>query len=189
MAGKEVSKIYAGALLDISVENNILPRIGEELESIVGIISSEKDFMLFLNAPIISKDKKKQLIDKLFRDKVSQDIIIFLKVLIDNDRQSYIVDIYKNFVDLMDQINNRQKIKVITSVKLENATLKRIEEAISRKLKKTIIVEEEVNKSILGGIIIRIDDMLIDGSIVKDLNIMRAKLIETKVGGSTVYED
>ena len=189
MAEKDVSKIYAGALLDIGVETKILPRIGEELGSIAELISEERDLMLFLNAPVISKDRKKVLIEKLFLDKFCPEIINFLKVLIDNDRQLLIPEIYNCLTDLIDQKNNRQKVKVITSVKLEANTLKRIEKAIGEKFKKDVFVEEFVDKSILGGIVIRIDDTLIDGSIAKDLNILKAKLIETKVGGATAYED
>jgi F-type H+-transporting ATPase subunit delta len=189
VADKEVSKIYAGALLDIGVENNILPRIGEELGSLVELISKEKDFMLFMNAPVISKDKKKELIDSLFSGKFCPDMVNFLKVLIDNDRQSLMPEINNYLIDLINQKNNRQKVKVITSVKLEANVLKRIEKAIGEKLKKDVFIEEFVDKSILGGIVIRIDDTFIDGSIAKDLNIMRAKLIETKVGGATAYED
>jgi F-type H+-transporting ATPase subunit delta len=189
VADKEISKIYAGALLDVGMENNILPRIQEELGSFSELISQEKELMLFLNAPVISKDKKKELIVKLFSGKFCQEMINFIKVLIDNDRQSLTPEIYKYLLDLIDQKNNRQKVYVTASAKLEPDILKQIEKSVSNKLKKDVTIEESVDSSILGGIVIRIDDTLIDGSIVKDLNIMRAKLIETKVGGATAYED
>jgi F-type H+-transporting ATPase subunit delta len=189
VADKEAAKIYAGVLLDIGVENKILPRIEEELGNVSGIFSSEKDLMLFLTAPVISKVKKKDLINRLFSDKYCPDIINFLKVLIDNDRQAIVPEIYRQFTRLTDQISNRQRIKIITSAALDKDTLKRIEKSISEKLKKTVITETEVDKSILGGIIIRIDDKLIDGSIAKDLNRIRKKLIERQIGSGMAYED
>ncbi len=189
MAGKEVSKIYAGALLDIGTESNILSRIEEDLGSLAELITGDRDLMLFLNTPVISKDKKKKLIEKLFSDKFHAYTICFLKVLIDNERQQLLPDIHKYFVELIDKINNRQQIKVITSVRLEKSVLKNIENSISEKLKKSIIIEEAIDESILGGIIIKIDDKLIDGSIAKDLNILKNKLIESKVGSNMAYED
>ncbi|MBN2400888.1 MAG: ATP synthase F1 subunit delta, partial [Spirochaetes bacterium] len=181
MADKEVAKVYAGALLDIGVENNILPRIEEELGFLAELIQQDKELMLYLNAPVISKDKKKELIGKLFSDKFCPEMVNFLSVLIDNDRQSLAPEINKNLIDLIDQKNNRQKVKIITSVKLEADVLKGIVNSISNKLKKEVVIEEFIDESILGGIVIRIGDTLIDGSIAKDLNIMRAKLIERKV--------
>ncbi len=189
MADKEIAKIYAGALLDVGLENKILPRVEEELGSFSELISKEKEFMVFLNAPVISRDKKKELIEKLFSGKFCQQMLNFIKVLIDNDRQSLTPYIHSYLVDLIDQKNNRQKVYITTSAKLEPGVLKEIERSIGNKLKKDVIIEESVDNSILGGIVIRIDDTLIDGSIAKDLNIMRAKLIETKVGGATAYED
>jgi len=189
VADKEVSKVYANALLDVGIENNILSRIGEELDSFAKLVSEEKELMLFLNAPVISKDKKKELIEKLFSGKFCSEVINFIKVLIDNDRQPLTPDINKYLIDLIDQKNNRQKVFVTTSAKLESNVLKQIEKSISNKLKKEVVIEESIDASILGGIVIKIDDTLIDGSVAKDLNIMRAKLIETKVGGATVYED
>jgi F-type H+-transporting ATPase subunit delta len=189
VADKEISKIYASALLDVGLENNILPRLQEELGSFSELISQEKELMMFLNAPVISKDMKKELIEKLFSGKFCPEMINFIKVLIDNDRQLFTPEIYKYLLDLIDQKNNRQKVYVTTSTKLNPNILKQIEKSISNKLKKDVTIEESIDDSILGGIVIRINDTLIDGSIAKDLNTMRAKLIETKVGGATAYED
>ena len=189
MADKDVSKLYAGALLETGLEKNILPRIEEEVGFFMKLLSEEKELMLFLNAPVISKDKKRELVDKMLSGQFCSEVINFIKVLVDNDRQSLVPDIYSYLISLIDQKNNRQKVKVITSVKLDADVLKGIEKSISEKLKKQAVIEEIVDESILGGIVIRIDDTLIDGSVAKDLNSLRAKLIETKVGGATVYED
>ena len=189
MADKDVSKIYAGALLDVGLEKNILPRMEEEVGFFTKLLSEEKDLMIFLDAPVISKDKKKEFIDKLFSGQFCPEVINFFKVLVDNDRQSLVPDIYSCLISLIDQKNGRQKVKVITSVKLDSGVLKGIGKTVSEKLKKEAVIEEIVDESILGGIVIRIDDTLIDGSVAKDLNSLRAKLIETKVGGATLYED
>lgn len=189
MAGREVSKLYAGALFEIGVQNNNLPQIEEELGFLTKLLSEEKDLMFFLNAPVVSKEKKKELIERLFSNKFSLDMICFINVLIDNDRQSAVPFIFRDLVSLIDQKNNRQRIKVISSVKLDANVLKQIESSIGNHLKKSIIIEEEIDEFILGGVIIKIDDLLIDGSLAKDLNLMRAKLIETKVGSGIVYED
>ncbi len=189
MAGKDVYKAYAGALFDIGVQNNILDRIVEDFKIFIQFFSSNNDLALFLNSHLISKDKKKTLIDKLFLEELCPDIVLFLKVLIDHNRQSSIVDIYSHLIEITDEENNTKRIKIITAVKLSPEIIGEIESLISAKLDKNIILIEELDDSIIGGFKIMIDDTIIDGSIARYLANIRAKLIEREVGSGIAYED
>lgn len=188
MVNKEVSKVYAGALMDLGEESGILSQIQEELGFLTDVFMQDRDLMIFLNAPVIAKEDKKRFVDKIFSGKLSQDIVNFLKVLIDNDRQSLLPEIHSFFIDLIDIANNTKRVQVISSSRLERKTLENIEKAISSKLGMKVLMQEEVNEKILGGIILKIDDKVIDGSILKDLKNIREKLLDSKVGVAA-YED
>ncbi len=189
MVVNEVTKIYAGALVEIGTEKDILSQIQEDCEFLVQLLEEDTDFREFLNAPVISKQAKKNFVDKVFSGKACDEIVGFLKVLIDNDRQSAFPDIYRNLIELIDEIHKSKRIKVISSIQLESGLIESIKKALGEKLGVDIIVDEEVNSSILGGIIIEVDDIVIDGSITSNLKNMKERLLTRKVMSGVAYED
>jgi F-type H+-transporting ATPase subunit delta len=143
----------------------------------------------FLNAPVIPRHIKKNFINKIFNDKLSVDTVGFLNVLVDNDRQNYIEDIHQSFIEQIDAVNKRQRIKLISSVKLNEKILGDIKAVLSKKLNKDISIEEEVDESIIGGFVIEINDRIIDGSVANSLKNMRDRLLKCKVASGVAYED
>jgi len=109
--------------------------------------------------------------------------------LIDNSRQSSIAEIYEAFVELNDSANNRQRITVISQSGLDSSLLDKIKSEVGSKFNKEIIITEQVDESILGGIIIKIGDLVIDGSLAKGLKNIRRNLLNSKVRSEVAYED
>ncbi len=189
MVINEVSRVYAGALLEIGLESKSLFQLQEELSFIVDLLSSDSDFENFLNAPVIPRQTKKNFINKIFKDKLSEDTVGFLDVLLDNDRQKFLKDIYHSFVEQIDAANKRQRIKLISSVKLNEKMLGDIKSVMSKKFNKDISIEETVDESIIGGFIIEINDRIIDGSVANSLKNIKQKLLKSKVSSGVAYED
>jgi F-type H+-transporting ATPase subunit delta len=92
-------------------------------------------------------------------------------------------------VELNDIANNRQRITVITQSNLNATLLDKIKLEVGKKLNKEIIITEQVDESILGGIIIKIGDLVIDGSLAKGLKNIRRNLLNSKVRSEMAYED
>jgi F-type H+-transporting ATPase subunit delta len=112
-----------------------------------------------------------------------------LKLLIDNGRQTSIADIYEAFVEYNDNAHNRQRITVISQSSLDSSLLDKIKSEVGKKFGKEIIITEQVDASILGGIIIKIGDIVIDGSLAKGLKNIRSNLLNSKVRSELAYED
>ena len=189
MATSEVAKVYASALLEIAHEKNAVAKIEEELAFISELLKNDQDLMRYLSAPGITKESKKQFIEKVFGRELSELMVTFLKVLIDNGRQQDIIDINIAFGELIDIVNNRQKIKLITSIKLDSEIINRIKMSLEDRFNNNIVVEEVVDPSILGGIIVKVDDLIIDASLKNDLLKLREKLLQSKIRGEVAYED
>ena len=189
MAKNEVSGIYAGALVEIGREKQILDQIEEELKFVKDLLVEDRDFMLYFIAPGIPKGSKKDIIDKVFSNYLSETIVSFLKVVIDKERQASIRDINESLIELIDIENNRQRIEVVSSVKLNTEIVNKIEVTLGNKLGKEIILKEVVDETILGGIIIKIGDLVFDGSVIKDLRNIKRNLVKRKVGSEVGYED
>lgn len=184
-----MTRAYAGALFDIGIEKGKIDQIEEELNFITVIVIENRDFRLFLNAPSITKESKKKFIEKIFSGMLSETFMSFLYVLIDKERQSRISEINESLIELIDFENNRQRVEIVSNVGLDKDILEKIEYILSKKLNKNIIITEIIDKSILGGVIIKIGDLIYDGSIIKDLQKIRRNLLSRKVRSELCYED
>jgi F-type H+-transporting ATPase subunit delta len=185
----EVARVYASALVEIGKDKNNLSQLEEELDFVQRILSEDKELLNYFKAPRISKEDKKKLIDKVFSGKLSDEMKNFIKVLIDKDRQLIITDINEYFINLIDNMKNRLRVKLITSIKLEDSFIEKIKTALKEKFKKEIILDTIINSSILGGIIIKVGDSVIDGSLSKDIRNIRGKLKNSKIRSEVAYED
>lgn len=189
MAAKDIARVYASSLLDLGQQQKALADIEEEIGFIADLVVESDDLRHFLASPGIARDVKKGFIEKIFKGRISDNVIHFLKVLVDNDRQTCIVDIRDAFIDSVDEINNRQKVTVISSVGLDESMKKRLVEKLKDVFKKDVILKEEINANILGGIIIKIGDTVIDGSLAKDLRNIKNNLLNSTVRSEAAYED
>ncbi len=189
MAANEVARVYASALLDIGQERKILSQLEEELGFIAKLLDDDRDLVLFFNAPGVTKDSKKAFVDRIFKGELSEISVNFLKTLIDNNRQLSIKDIHEALIELIDELNNRQRVQVVSSSSLTAEAAKKIKDALEKKFNKEIIIEEVVDETIIGGIVIKIGDLVIDGSLAKDLRNIREKLLSSKVRSEAAYED
>jgi F-type H+-transporting ATPase subunit delta len=187
--GRKVAHIYASALLEIGQERNTLDQIEEELKFLSGLLRENKSLMQYLNTPGISVESKKDFIDRILKGKLSEISINFLKLLIDNGRQSIIEGVHESLIGLIDEVYNRQRVAVVTSKKLEEGTLGELRDLLKDKYKKDVILQEEIDESILGGIILKIGDLIIDGSLVNDLKNIERNLLYRKVRSESSYED
>jgi F-type H+-transporting ATPase subunit delta len=189
VAANDIARVYATSLVEFGQQKNALPEIEEGIRFLADLVTENKELRLFLVAPEIAKESKKEFIEKVFKGNISDYLINFLKVLLDNDRQSCLVDIQEALAALLDQVNNRQKVTIVTSVGLDDAMKNKMTARLTDVFKKEIIVKEEINASILGGIIIKVGDTVIDGSLLKDLKNIKNNLLNSKVRSEVAYED
>lgn len=189
MAANDIARVYASSLVELGQEKKILSDIEEEIKFLADLVVENKELNLFLTSPGITKETKKGFIDKVFSGKLSDDMIHFLKVLIDNDRQSSIVGIHEAVIDIVNDINNLQEVTIITSDPMDSSVKTKMTARLKEVFKKEIILHEKTDKSILGGIIIKVGDTVIDGSLIKDLKNIKGNLLNSKVRSEMAYED
>lgn len=189
MAAKDIARVYASSLVELGQSMKTLPEFEEEMRFVAGVIKEEADFRNFLVAPGIARETKKDFIDKVFKGNLSETIVNFIKVLIDNDRQSCIVEIYEALSALVDDVHNRQQVTIVTSTDLDSSMKEKLTGRLKEILKKDIILKSEIKADILGGIIIKVGDTVIDGSLAKDLRNIKNNLLNSKVRSEVAYED
>ena len=168
---------YAQALLDLSTEQNSVEKVNADMEQLSTICDESSEFENFLNSPIIDARKKMDVFKVLFESKMEKISFGFLNLIVKNERENLIPEIAEGFVKLYKKANNIVEVTVISAVKLDAATKEKIVAKIKAKTNGTIELTEEVDASLIGGFIVRIDDTQIDSSVASKLTNLKNALL------------
>ena len=171
-------KIYADSLIQAGKDGAMkFDDILKDLNTINEITSQSKDLVQVMENPAIDDKTKYEIIDSVFSGQINNKIINFLKVLIDKKRFNELDNIIKAYSDELDKINNIKRVEVVSAVELTDEQIKKLTEKLQNKLQKNIIISREINKDIIGGLVIKIDDDVIDNSLKNKLESLSKNII------------
>ena len=163
---KLASKTYAEALFETGIELKKLDDLYEEVQVLQEILKDNPDFSRLMNHPKILKEEKEQIMESVFKGRLSDELTGFLSVIIANKRYAEIDSILECFVLEVKEYKNIGIASVATPLKLSDAQKKAVEQ---RLLETTKYVSMEMNysvdESLIGGMVIRIGDRVVDSSI------------------------
>ena len=171
-----VSKRYASALFELAFEEQKHHKVQEELAFIRSCIEDEPSFFELLKSPLITADEKKDIISNIFRDRVCMEVLNFLYIIIDKGREAYIKDIVNEYILLVDSVQNKVDAVAITAVPMEKQDLLMLQANLSKFSRKNIQLQNQVDPTIIGGVLVKIGDKVIDGTIKNRLATMQEQL-------------
>ena len=161
-----VSKNYADALIDIVKSGRVdSDTFLSELELVNSVISESRDLNSVLLNPSFTLDTKLEILSAIFKGKVSAEVLNFLNVLVEKNRIKEFSNIYTEFRYKLNEKNNTQPVYITSAVDLKEEQKNRIIATLTKKLNKTILPSWETDRSIIGGIIVKIYDNVIDMSL------------------------
>lgn len=177
MKNLAVSRRYAKALILIGQEDGQAEQYNEELVSVVELFDTQDGFELALINPLYNKnDRKKVLQAVLAATDLSAIMKSFLVLLFDKGRIGFLREIASYYKDLADELKGVVKASVISATELSSDALEKIKEALSKKAGKTIVLNVEQDPSLIGGVVTKIGDLVLDGSVKTQLINMRETL-------------
>lgn len=147
------------------------------LNTIKEITSSSPELYNVMVNPAISVDTKDEILNNVFSNQVNDKLINFLKVLIEKKRFFELNEIIEAYSDKVDNINNIKRVEVVSAVEVSEDRKQRLIDKLQNKLKKTVIANWTIDKSIIGGLVIRIDDDVIDNSLRNKLENLSKNII------------
>ncbi len=158
---------YAKALLEYAILNNVTDKVLEDMKFVKDTFEQSKELRITINQPFISKDHKINIIDQLFASRVDKVSLSFLKLMLDKNRESYIVDVYNKFYELFLEHKKIAVVTVTSAVKLDEQTTNRIVNILKHKIvnKDVIEIKNVIDKGIIGGFIVNHNDYQYDASI------------------------
>lgn len=180
---KLVSKTYGDALFEVAMEEQKADIFLKEAQDILATLEQNPEFDKLMKHPKISKQDKEEIIDKVFDTQVGKEMTGFMKLLVNKERYS---ELPKIFSHLIDRIKEEKKIGVAyvtTAVELTEEK----KEAVKKRLLQTTQYKEmemhyAVDNSLIGGVVIRIKDRVVDSSIRTKLDEMKKQLLQIQLG-------
>ena len=165
MAELTVAMTYGNALFQAAKETGKTALIKEELDGIVEIFKSEDDFLNFLNTPCIAAAEKKPVIEKVFQGKICDELLNFLFILIDKGRTRHLFKIAEIYGEFLNQEEGVAYGKIYSAYPLPEDKIAKFEEETGKLIKENVRLENEIDKTLLGGVKILIDGKIIDASV------------------------
>jgi F-type H+-transporting ATPase subunit delta len=179
---KLVSKVYGDALFESAQEQNCLDSLYEEVLALRKVFEEHGELIALLNHPQVVKEEKLQIISNVFQGKVSDEMMGFLAAVVEKGRQQSIPAIFGYFIELVKEYKKIGTADVTSAVPLTDAQKADVKE---RLLTTTRYVEFEMNykvdPSLIGGLIIRIGDRVVDSSIKTQLYELKKQLLDVQL--------
>jgi F-type H+-transporting ATPase subunit delta len=182
MQDTTVARSYAEALLELAVADGKVELFDRELQVIADLLRSEDDFRLFLETPKIDPADKKRVIREVFAGKVPDRLLHFLLIVIDKRRARLLTSIADEFSGLVDEHFGRLKVDITTASEPDSALQADLKQRLSSLLGKEVIPRFRVDARLIGGVIVRVGDSIMDGSIRHRLQLLRRSLLRTELG-------
>ena len=174
---KLVSKVYGDAYVSVVSEKNNLIDALEEIKLLKNILLENDEIIELLDSPKLDDEEKTAFIKGIFENHISVDSLGFLLTVIEKKRQAELLPIVDYVIDCIKELLLIGKATITTALELDDAKKERIvDELLKTSHYKSLEVEYVVDNSIIGGIVIRIGDRVVDSSVKTRVEKMRKML-------------
>ena len=179
---KLVSKVYGDALFSLAVEESKLDEIREEVNAVSAVLTENPDFISILCHPEMSQEKKLAVLDEIFKEKMSDDMMGFLNVLVKKGRFGEILSVLDYFEEQAKEYKKIGVVQIMTPMELTDSQKKQVEKRLLEVSEyETLEMNYQIDKSLLGGMVIRIGDRVLDNSIRSKIEGMSRQLSKVKL--------
>ncbi len=180
---KLVSKTYGEALFELAHEEDKASMMLEEIQSVRQILESNPEFRKLMLHPGIPKQEKLELVDEVFKGRTSDEITGFLRIVVDKERFGDLESIFQYFIDKEKEFQGIGVAYVSTPKPLDLEGKSMVKNKLLETTDfKTIEMHYDVKPDLIGGMVIRIGDRVVDSSIKSRLNDLTKELLELQLG-------
>jgi F-type H+-transporting ATPase subunit delta len=170
---------YAQALLELAGDQQAEP-IGQDLDALTEVVRTNPTFKAYLSDPSISQIERMGKLKSILSGQVSPLLMNFIGVLNNKNRLGMLSEIAGAYKQLLDRKLNKIEVEVTVAKELPGDQLQLVQQQVSSALKKNAVVKQKVDDSIIGGLVIKVQDQLIDASVRSQLNAMKQQLLASR---------
>jgi ATP synthase F1 delta subunit len=174
---EEIAQVYARALFEVAKEHGVLDQIREQLGQFAEALNDTRELAIFFFSPYFSSEEKKDGLKRLIEG-AEPAFMNFLEALIERHRMPAIFRIRARYEVLWDQENKLLPVEVTSAVGLDDSTVRSIGERIGEQTGNKIELSTVVDPDILGGIVLRVGNFILDASIKNRLEQLRKQVAQ-----------
>lgn len=164
-----VASRYSEALLQVAREKNIMDNVSEDLATVSDSLNCVREMKDFLCHPVIPQAEKKDMINSVFSGRISGDVLNLLLILAEKNKVNWVDAIRYCYDSSLDEARNILKVGVVSAVEIDQDLKDKLRDRLENKLHKSIKFAFDIRPSILAGLILKIKDKTIDGSLASKL--------------------
>lgn len=172
---EEIAAVYARSLFEVAQEQNKLDAVRDQLGAFADALNESRELQTFFFSPYFSTVEKADGLDRAVTD--AEPIVVnFLKLLIENHRTPAVFRVRREFDRLWQEENKLLPVQVTSAVELDQATVAQIGDRIAQQTGRRIELSASVEPEILGGIVVRVGNSILDASIRNRLEQLRKQV-------------
>lgn len=165
-----VARRYGEALFAVALEKNLVEEIKKDVEELLSILRQDEDMLHFLDHPKINVEEKQNTLEKIFKGNIQKDLLGLLILVLKKARQDHIVAILEYYLEEYKRYKKLVTAWISSAVELSDEQKSKLKATLEDKLKDNIDMIFEVDPELIGGLIVRVGDNVIDNSIKGKLN-------------------
>ncbi len=173
-----IARNYAETLLELAQKAGDLRAWGEMIDRVADAMESDRRLRVFLESPRVSAQRKNEILQKAFGGQLPRNFVRYLQALVTHRRQLLIPAIAHEYHNLVDRVEGRVHASVTVVREADESDVALVTSHLSRSLGKDVVPHFHVNPSILGGVIVRVGDTVLDGSVRRRLAKLRARMVK-----------
>ena len=172
---EEIAEVYGRSLFEVAQEHDKLDLVRDQLGEFADALDQNQEMQVFFFSPYFSTAEKVEGLDKVVTgvDPITQN---FLKLLIEKSRMPAVFRVRRVLDELWQQENKLLPVEVTSAIELDKKTVKQIGDRIGEETGQKIELSERVEPDILGGLIVRVGNSIIDASIRARLDSLRKQV-------------
>ena len=172
---EEIAQVYSRALFEVAKESGKLDTIREQLDEFADALAEGRELQVFLFSPYFSTEEKKDGLRRVL-DGADESLLNFLELLVEKHRMPAIFRIRRRLDELWEQENRLLPVQVTSAIELDGSTVEQIGDAIGEQTGRRIELTRQVDPDILGGIVLRVGNSILDASIRHRLEQLRKQV-------------
>lgn len=171
-----IGQVYAQALVNMAQQQGVLAEVTDDVRSLHELRTADERFALFLDAPSIPDDDKIASLKKILEGRVEPLTLQTLNALARRERLIFLPGFFRAFEAILERLAGRVEVQLTTGQPLAAERVERITAAVAKTLGKQPVLKVTVDPALIGGIRLRVDDTLIDGSVETQLAKINSQL-------------
>ena len=182
MIDMTVARRYAKALLTMGKEDDHYKEYGEGLSGFAHLLAREPELKDALLNPIHSREDRRTLLLRMI-ELLQLPLMVsnLLQLLLDKHRLNTVDGVAQSYQEMVDEVENVSRAKVKAAIFLDEATQDQLRQTLEKLTGSTVVMEVEEDPSIIGGVVAKVGDLVLDGSVRTQINSLRESLIKGEV--------